>query len=264
MSEPSPEQSFSIHLKSLTDFADEFTTQIQSLQAPMDHLTTMSGTPPQYGAFHEAWTLGAGEQAAIEEMSNLLGQVKNAIAFAGDVTGTVADGYQNADEGIAWGLGGPPANYHGGNQNQGPWSNNNQYGGQNQQYTDPTQNQNQNQNQNNQVFATPASNQHNPGPWVPNQNTSGPFSGGAIPAVGAVLGGAILGVTGRSKSNQPPANPSVTVTFDAGEPASSGALPLWTPPPDPGAGAMPPAAAPPPVFPGQDAGWTAASPQGGS
>jgi len=92
MSEPSPEQSFTIHLKSLTDFADEFTTQIQSLQAPMDHLATMSGTPPQYGAFHEAWSLGAGEQAAVEEMFSLLGQVKQAIAFAGDVTGTVADG----------------------------------------------------------------------------------------------------------------------------------------------------------------------------
>ena len=104
MSEPSPEQSFfSIHLKSLTDFADEFTTQIQSLQSPMDHLATMSGTAPQYGAFHEAWSLGAGEQAAVEEMFSLLGQVKTAIAFAGDVTGTVAEGYRNADENIAYG-----------------------------------------------------------------------------------------------------------------------------------------------------------------
>ena len=114
MSEPSPEQSFSIHLKSLTDFADEFTTQIQSLQAPMDHLATMSGTAPQYGAFHEAWTLGAGEQAAVEEMFSLLGQVKTAIAFAGNVTGTVADGYRNADEGVAWGMGGPPGAVYGG------------------------------------------------------------------------------------------------------------------------------------------------------
>ncbi|NUP48788.1 MAG: hypothetical protein HOW97_15990 [Catenulispora sp.] len=106
--QPTPDQSFSIHLKSLTDFADEFTTQIQSLQAPMDHLATMSDTPPQYGAFAEAWSLGAGEQAAIEEMYSLLGQVKQAIAFAGRVTGTVADGYRHADEDISSALGGAP------------------------------------------------------------------------------------------------------------------------------------------------------------
>src|SRR5438067_7732627 len=105
--QPTPEQSFSIHLKSLLDFADEFKTQIDSIQAPMDHLATMSASPPQYGAFAEAWSLGAGEQAAIEEMYSLLGQVKQAIAFAGDVTGTVADGYRHADENIASALGGP-------------------------------------------------------------------------------------------------------------------------------------------------------------
>ncbi|NUR32050.1 MAG: hypothetical protein HOV83_40440 [Catenulispora sp.] len=107
--QPTPEQSFfSIHLKSLTDFADEFTTQIESIQAPMDHLATMAGTPPQYGAFAEAWSLGAGEQAAIEEMYSLLGQVKEAIGFAGTVTGTVADGYRRADDDISSALGGAP------------------------------------------------------------------------------------------------------------------------------------------------------------
>jgi hypothetical protein len=106
--QPTPDQSFSIHLKSLTDFAAEFQTQIESIQAPMDHLATMSGTPPQYGGFAEAWSLGAGEQAAIEEMYSLLGQVKQAIAFAGTVTGTVADGYQHADENISSALGGAP------------------------------------------------------------------------------------------------------------------------------------------------------------
>jgi hypothetical protein len=106
--QPTPDQSFSIHLKSLTDFADEFKTQIESIQAPMDHLATMSGTPPQYGAFAEAWSLGAGEQAAIEEMYSLLGQVKEAIAFAGTVTGTVAEGYRRADDDISSALGGAP------------------------------------------------------------------------------------------------------------------------------------------------------------
>lgn len=253
MSEPSPEQSFSIHLKSLTDFADEFTTQIQSLQAPIDHLATMSGTPPQYGAFHEAWSLGAGEQAAIEEMSILLGQVKLAIAFAGDVTGTVADGYRNADEGISYGLGGPPqGGTYGGGPVSGPWGSGDQYGGQNQNqqypYSDPTQN-----NQGNQVTATPVSTQTNPN-WVPNQNTSGPFPGTpltAVPVAGALLGGALLGVVGKSKANQPPVtNTSGGTTFDTSSDSGSDSS-LWTPPPAPS----------------QDAPWTATFPgssQGGS
>ena len=269
MSEPSPEQSFSIHLKSLTDFADEFTTQIQSLQAPMDHLATMGGTPPQYGAFHEAWSLGAGEQAAVEEMFSLLGQVKTAISFAGNVTGTVADGYRNADEDAAYGMGGPPGTTYGGGSGSDPWQNNGQYGspGQNQ-YSDPTQN-----NQGGPYGqGGQGSNPADPGPWVPNQNTSGPFASPvtavtAVPLAGALLGGALLGGVSKSKSNQPPANTTVSVTFDAnvdGQPAGSGALPLWTPPPDPGAASMPSAAPPAPVFPGQDAPWTAANPQGGS
>jgi hypothetical protein len=256
MSEPSPEQSFTIHLKSLTDFADEFTTQIQSLQAPMDHLATMSGTPPQYGAFHEAWTLGAGEQAAIEEMSSLLGQVKQAIAFAGQVTGTVADGYRHADESVAWALGGPPPSNTGDGQGNGthwPGHGQDDYPQQNQpyQYSDPTQN---NQNQ---VLATPVSNS-TPDNWTPNQNTSGPFSGSSIPAssvVGAVLGGALLAGVARNRSGQGNGNGN----GNNGGAQGTSALPLWTPPPDP--------ASVPQPFPGQDGSWTATdsnSPQGGS
>lgn len=270
MSEPSPEQSFfSIHLKSLTDFADEFTTQIQSLQSPMDHLATMSGTAPQYGAFHEAWSLGAGEQAAVEEMFNLLGQVKTAIAFAGDVTGTVADGYRHADENIAYGLGGPPIAY-GGASGSGSWSDNGRHGGQNH-HRDLDQNDQADQGRPYAapVTQTPAA----AGPWVPNQNTSGPFPGTpntAVPVVGALLGGALLAGAVRPRSHQPRANTSTPSSVDAsfeveGSSAQSGALPLWTPPPDPGvSGVIPSAPAPAPVFPGQDAPWTATSPQGGS
>lgn len=271
MSEPSPEQSFSIHLKSLTDFADEFTTQIQSLQAPMDHLATMSGTQPQYGAFHEAWSLGAGEQAAVEEMFSLLGQVKTAIAFAGNVTGTVADGYKHADENVAWGLGGPPGSTSGGGSDSGAWQNNGHYEhpGQQGQYSDPTQHhhhggensgQQHQGGQGNQYGQNGQGSNHTaPSPWVPNQNTSGPFASpvNAVPLAGALLGGALLGGATKSKSHQSPANTSVGVTFDTGADNQSGALPLWTPPPDPGASAVP----------GQDAPWTATMPgsqQGGS
>lgn len=264
MSEPSPEQSFTIHLKSLTDFADEFTTQIQSLQAPMDHLATMSGTPPQYGAFHEAWSLGAGEQAAVEEMFSLLGQVKQAIAFAGDVTGTVADGYRHADENVAWGLGGPPASNTGGGNGPGPWQGIGPGGNENHrnnpyQYTDPTQN---NQNQ---VIATPLTNTSDPTSWTPNQNTSGPFAGSSIPAasvVGAVLGGTLLAGAAKSRSHgsgkgngNGNSNSNTSSAFDGSGngPAQGGDdLPLWTPPPP---------------DPGQDASWTAITPdsaQGGT
>jgi hypothetical protein len=259
MSEPSPEQSFTIHLKSLTDFADEFTTQIQSLQAPMDHLATMSGTPPQYGAFQEAWRLGAGEQAAIEEMFSLLGQVKQAIAFAGDVTGTVAEGYRHADENVAWGLGGPPASNTGnGNGNgPGPWQGIGPGGNENHRnnpyrYSDPTQN---NQNQ---VIAQPLANTSDPTSWT--QNTSDPFAGSSVPAgsvVGAVLGGTLLAGAGRSKShgNGNRNGNSTSSTFDGSGngPAPSGDdSSLWTPPPP---------------DPGQEASWTATTPttaQGGT
>ena len=277
MSEPSPEQSFfSVHLKSLTDFADEFTTQIQSLQAPMDHLATMAGTPPQYGAFHEAWSLGAGEQAAIKEMYSLLDRVKVAIGFAGDVTGTVAEGYREADENIAYGMGGPPAGY-GNNPGSGQWSYTDQGGNHQHHHGDQNQNDNQGDQNTQQVYATPVSNPA-PSSWVPNQNTSGPFPGTpntAVPVAGALLGGVLLAgaAKSKSKSNQQPAdtsNTSAGVSFDAdadgGSSAQSGALPLWTPPPDPGvsAGATPPPPAPAPVFPGQDTPWTATSPQGGT
>ena len=261
MSEPSPEQSFfSIHLKSLTDFADEFTTQIQSLAAPMDHLATMGGTAPQYGAFREAWSLGNGEQAAIEEMFSLLGQVKTAIAFAGDVTGTVADGYRHADENISFGLGGPPAGYGGGN-GSGSWSNG-QGNGHHNHNQGPYYDQNQG-DQSSQGYAAPVSNGN-----VPNQNTSGPFPGTpltAVPIVGAVLGATLLAGAAKGNAAKPGNTPvDVSVSVDTAS-AQSGALPLWTPPPDPGvAGVITSAPAPAPVFPGQDATWTATTPQGGS
>jgi hypothetical protein len=275
MSEPSPEQSFTIHLKSLTDFADEFTTQIQSLQAPMDHLATMAATAPQYGAFHEAWSLGAGEQAAVEEMFNLLGQVRTAIAFAGDVTGTVAQGYRNADEDVAYGLGGPPGTVYGGGGGDGSWQNGNHYGHPDQHHhgTDGGPTQYDQNDQGGQYSDGPGSNQNSPGPWVPNQNTSGPFAASpvsAVPLAGALLGGALLGGTAKAKSNRSSGTTSgstVDASFQAGSSAPGGALPLWTPPPDPGVPPAPPPPAPAPVFPGQDAPWTAAMPdsaQGGS
>lgn len=104
---PTPDQSFTIHLQSLLDFADEFKSQISGIQAPMDRLAALSGKQPQYGAFPEAWSLGSGEVAAVEEMFSLLERVRTAAAFAGDVTAAVANGYRKADEAVSAALGGP-------------------------------------------------------------------------------------------------------------------------------------------------------------
>lgn len=230
--QPTPDQSFSIHLKSLTDFAEEFTTQIESLQAPMDHLATMSGTPPQYGAFAEAWSLGAGEQAAIEEMYSLLGQVKQAIAFAGSVTGTVAEGYRRADEDISSALGGPPPSGGDHQEHTGPvgwrqwW-----------QHTDTATGQVITQDPNSATGApgapdTPGT----PGiPDAPGTNNPGLFSTVAHLVTGP-----------QPTGPQPSAPPS-----------------LWTPPP--AATPPPPPAVTPP--PGPDPSWTdyfQGIPQGGA
>lgn len=228
--QPTPDQSFSIHLKSLTDFADEFTTQIESLQAPMDHLATMSDTEPQYGAFAEAWSLGAGEQAAIEEMYSLLGQVKQAIAFAGTVTGTVADGYKKADENISAALGGAPpvgsqSFEHGGPVHSPAYDNS---------------------WQNTQVNGNQVS--------FPDAGSTTPDQGSFVPdTVNTVL------ATPAGAVNTVLATPAADFTSPVGhlvtgaQPAG-GPLPVWTPPPAAAPPVPPAAPAPAPQFP--DPSWT--------
>ena len=98
------DQSFFVHLQSLFDFADELRTQLTGLTAPVDRLTTLAGAPVLLGDFGEAQSLGTSHQAAVAEMSELLGQVRQAIDFAEDVTKTVATGYQQVDQDVAGGL----------------------------------------------------------------------------------------------------------------------------------------------------------------
>ncbi|HEX3648529.1 MAG TPA: hypothetical protein VHV49_08875 [Pseudonocardiaceae bacterium] len=95
------DQSFVVHLQSLFDFASELETQLTGMSAPVDKLTTLSGTPVLLGDFGEATVLGSAHQAAIAEMSELLGQVRQAVDFAENVTKTVATGYQQADQDTA-------------------------------------------------------------------------------------------------------------------------------------------------------------------
>ncbi len=95
------DQSFFVHLQSLTDFGQELQTQLGGLDSPIDQLSAMSATPVLLGDFTEATDLATSHHAAIAEMSDLLGQVQQAITFAKDITTTVADGYQQADQNAA-------------------------------------------------------------------------------------------------------------------------------------------------------------------
>ncbi|GAA2041015.1 hypothetical protein GCM10009839_49200 [Catenulispora yoronensis] len=251
--QPTPDQSFSIHLKSLTDFADEFTTQIESIQAPMDHLATMSDTPPQYGAFSEAWALGAGEQAAIEEMYSLLGQVKQAIAFAGTVTGTVADGYRRADENISQALGGSPpvgsqsyehgGPVHVGNDHSGPdhghsWQHTQVDGDNKASFPDST---------------------------APGSTAPGSTAPGATDATSAAFVANAPGDPSSSTAVPVSGFSSPVGHLVTGAQPSDGALPVWTPPPATATPAVAPAVAPAPTT-GPDPSWTSyfqGTPQGG-
>jgi uncharacterized protein (DUF608 family) len=95
------DQSFFVHLQTLLDFAQELQTQLGGLGTPIGKLSALQDTPMKLGAFGEATSLVTAQQAAIIEMSDLLGQVQQAISFAEDITKTVANGYQQADQNAA-------------------------------------------------------------------------------------------------------------------------------------------------------------------
>ena len=98
------DQSFLVHLQSLQDFASELQTQLGGMATPIDHLDSIAGKQILLGNFAEAHNLAASHLAAITEMTDLLGQVQQAIGFAQDVTTTVANGYQQADQDAAAGM----------------------------------------------------------------------------------------------------------------------------------------------------------------
>jgi hypothetical protein len=98
------QSSFFVHLQSLADFAQELQTQLTGMATPINHLDTMSSSPMQLGAFGEADALASANQAAVAEMTELLGQVRQAITFAESITNTVATGYQQADQNVAGGM----------------------------------------------------------------------------------------------------------------------------------------------------------------
>ncbi|AHH99422.1 hypothetical protein GCM10010174_20610 [Kutzneria viridogrisea] len=99
-----PDQSFAVHLESLTRFAEELRTQLDGVGKPMDQLAGLAGKPVLLGDFGEALSLHERTRAAIGEMHGLLDQVRQAIEFAQNVTKTVATGYERLDEDISAGM----------------------------------------------------------------------------------------------------------------------------------------------------------------
>jgi uncharacterized protein YoxC len=97
--------SFAVHLDSLKQFARELETQIDGMTKPSNGLAALLSAPMSLGNFGEASSLSGRHGAAVTQMHELLGNVKQAIGFADDVTGTVATGYQHTDENIASALG---------------------------------------------------------------------------------------------------------------------------------------------------------------
>ena len=99
------DQSYYVHLESLKDFVRELETQIHAMSKPNDFLLTLGEQPLLFGEFGEAGSLADAHRAAVAEMQGLLDQVRGAIGFAQDVTTTVADGYEHADQSVAGDLG---------------------------------------------------------------------------------------------------------------------------------------------------------------
>ncbi|MGW0431706.1 hypothetical protein ACWDV4_04020 [Micromonospora sp. NPDC003197] len=97
----SQEESFRVHLESLQEFARELETQLEAMRKPTDNLGLLRVQPMLLGDFVEASSLSDRHRTAVEQMHELLHTVREAIAFANDVTHMIADGYADYDFGVA-------------------------------------------------------------------------------------------------------------------------------------------------------------------
>jgi len=97
----SQEESFRVHLESLQEFARELETQLEAMRKPTDSLGALRAQSMLLGDFGEAASLSNRHRAAAEQMHELLHTVREAIAFANDVTRMIAHGYADYDTGVA-------------------------------------------------------------------------------------------------------------------------------------------------------------------
>jgi hypothetical protein len=94
-------ESFQIHLRSLTDFAQELTTQLAGMAQAAGQLETLAGGDLPLGQFGEAVMLSRAHHDAVADMATIVDQALQAIDFAEDVTLTVASSYEVADRQVA-------------------------------------------------------------------------------------------------------------------------------------------------------------------
>src|SRR4029450_12012651 len=92
---------FQVHLQSLVDFAKELETQLDALERPADRLTVLSAAALALGGFQEAVSLRHAHLDTAAQMRELLRRVRDALAFAENVTLAVATGYEEFDLEVA-------------------------------------------------------------------------------------------------------------------------------------------------------------------
>jgi hypothetical protein len=83
------------------DFAKELETQLNALERPADRLAVLSETTLPLGEFNEALALRVAHLNTVVQMRDLLRKVRDALAFAENVTLAVATGYKEFDEEVA-------------------------------------------------------------------------------------------------------------------------------------------------------------------
>src|SRR5262245_12906697 len=98
-------ESFAVDLGSLGDFASELATQLGGMTQPLGQLESLVERQLRLGAFGEATTLGQRHGDAVGELHTLVGQARDAIEFAKEVTGMVGDSYRNYDRRAAGAIG---------------------------------------------------------------------------------------------------------------------------------------------------------------
>lgn len=98
---PSPNEAFAINLDSLTTFSHELATQLSGMAQPKGHLDALIAGAMKLGTFGEAHSLRTNHDVAADEMSVLVGQARDAIDFAAEITKSVTRSYEHYDDEVA-------------------------------------------------------------------------------------------------------------------------------------------------------------------
>lgn len=94
----SAHEGFHVDLESLTAFSEELTTQLSGMTQPIGHLHSLTGETIEFGAFSEAKLLWHNHDTAAEKMTTLVGQARDAIDFAEEITKSVHSSYDHFDD----------------------------------------------------------------------------------------------------------------------------------------------------------------------